>query len=65
MVMRKSGRYPWGGKPINVIEVDIPCEICGKVHKEESVDGHISQPHWCKDCWKKVMDETEKELEKT
>lgn len=54
-VSRRSGRYPWGSKPKQVVEVNIPCELCGEMHNEYCIDGHVSQPHWCESCWRKVM----------
>ena len=56
-ITRKSGSYPWGTNPNNVVEVDIPCELCGELHIEYAIDGHISVPHWCESCWKKVVTE--------
>lgn len=56
-VMRKSGRYPWGTKPTNIVEVYVDCELCGKSHTEYAVDGHVVKPHFCEACWKKVVSE--------
>lgn len=42
-----------------IIPVKIDCAFCGKEHYELVIEGHISQPHLCEDCWRKIMKEIE------
>lgn len=39
----------------------IPCSICGKEHEELVIDNHISQPHICDKCVRKIIKELLKE----
>lgn len=36
-------------------EVEIECEFCGTPHKELVIDGHISKPHLCSNCWRQTV----------
>lgn len=36
--------------PDTPVFVRLPCEMCGKVHEELIVDGHITVPHLCEKC---------------
>ena len=56
-IVHKSGRYPWGTKPDQIVEINIPCELCGELHIEHAIDGHVCVPHWCESCWRKVVSE--------
>ena len=66
-IARKSGRYPWGTNPKQVVEVEehVPCDLCGKLHIEHSINGHLAVPHFCESCWKKVISEVISEFEET
>ena len=54
---RKSGRYPYGTRPEQIVTVQIECELCGEMHNEYAIDGHVSKPHFCESCWRKVVNE--------
>ena len=41
---------------VKISEEAIPCEFCGKIHMEMVIDGHISQPHLCNDCWCEMIE---------
>lgn len=41
--------------------VSIPCSLCGKDHEAMVIHGHISQPHMCEDCFRKLAEEWRKE----
>ena len=41
--------------------VVIPCAICEKEHEELVIDNHISQPHICDKCVRKIIKELLKE----
>ena len=44
---------------MTIIPVEIPCEICGELHIEHAIDGHLAVPHWCEKCWRDVINEWE------
>lgn len=43
------------------VYVKIPCSLCGKEHEEMVIDDHVSQPHLCEDCFRKIAEEWRKE----
>ena len=43
----------WDKESYNRIE--IPCDICGELYKTLVVEGHISYPHICSECFKKIL----------
>lgn len=45
----------------SVVVTTISCSLCGKEHEAMVIDGHISQPHVCEDCFRKVAEEWRKE----
>ena len=43
------------------VYAQIPCSLCGKEHDAMVIDGHISQPHVCGYCFRKLAEEWRKE----
>lgn len=35
--------------------IEIPCDICGELYKTLVVEGHITYPHICSECFKKIL----------
>ena len=40
---------------MNVVEVEIPCDICRKPYIAEAIDGHITYPHICDGCFRETV----------
>lgn len=50
---------------MNVVEVEIPCDICRKPYITQAIDGHITFPHICESCMIETVKEWENQMKDT